>query len=197
MSQQPFAPTVQQRAAIGQDGSAFITACPGAGKTQVMTERARRLFQDMPQGRGVAFLSFTQAAVFELDTRLRREGLLPSPVFPSFIATFDSFVWQFLVAPFGLKGCDLRPRLIADIDHLSVEPFDGAHPLPLSCFCPQTGALLEQEAKRKGFDVTQKSEGQVQAYATAAADLRTRLLERGQLGFDEAELKNRGTIENF
>ena len=186
MSQQPFKPTDEQRAVICYDRSAFITACPGAGKTRVMTARACRLFRDMPPGRGVAFLSFTQAAVFELDTRLRQEGLLPTPVFPSFIGTFDSFVWQFLVAPFGLNNCDVRPRLIADIADLMVEPFDGAHALPLSCFCPQTGAIIEQTARIRGFDVSQKPENQLKAYATAASSLRAGLRERGQLGFDEA-----------
>lgn len=186
MTQQPFKPTDQQHAVIGHDGSAFVAACPGAGKTRVMTERARRLFQGIPPGRGVAFLSFTQAAVFELDTRLRQEGLLPTPVFPNFIGTFDSFVWQFLIAPFGVKETVARPRLIADIAHLTVEPFDGAHPLPLSCFCPQTGVILEQAAKMRGFNATQKPDYQLKAYATAAATLREGLRERGQLGFDEA-----------
>ena len=130
MNQQTYTPTDEQRAVIGHDGSAFVTACPGAGKTRVMIERARHLFQNVPPGRGVAFLSFTRAAVFELETRLRQEGLLATPVFPSFIGTFDSFVWQFLVAPFGIKDCEARPRLIADIAQLEVKPFEGAQALP-------------------------------------------------------------------
>lgn len=186
MSLRPFKPTDQQRAVICHDGSAFVMACPGAGKTRVMTERARRLFQTMPSGRGVAFLSFTQAAVFELETRLRKEELLPTPIFPSFIGTFDSFVWQFLIAPFGIKECETRPRLIADIAQLPVEPFPGAHPLSLSCFCPQTGNIFEHAAKSKGFDVSQKADYQLRAYTTAATRLRARLRERGQLSFDEA-----------
>ncbi|AEQ53611.1 UvrD-helicase domain-containing protein [Pelagibacterium halotolerans] len=186
MRPQAFQPTREQQEIIDHDGSAFVTACPGAGKTRVMTERARRLFADMPAGRGVAFLSFTQGAVFELETRLREEGILPSPVFPSFIGTFDSFVWQFLVAPFGISNCDVRPRLIADIADLAVTPFNGAHPLPLSCFCPVTGTIFAQAAKQRGFDLSQKSNQQIQAYVTAAASIRAGLRTRGQLGFDEA-----------
>ena len=186
MSEQTFKPTDEQSAAIGHDGSAFVTACPGAGKTRIMTERARHVFSDIPPGRGVAFLSFTQAAVSELETRLREEGLLSTPVFPSFIGTFDSFVWQFLVAPFGIKESEARPRLIADIAHIPVEPFNGAHPLPLSCFCPQTGSIFELAAKRRGFDASQKPDYQLQAYMTAATRLRSGLRERGQLGFDES-----------
>ena len=186
MIQHSFEPTEEQRAVICHDRSAFVTACPGAGKTRMMTERARRLFQKMPSGRGVAFLSFTQAAIFELETRLRQAGLLPTPVFPSFVGTFDSFVWHFLVAPFGIKGSEARPRLIPDIADLPVTPFEGAHPLPLSCFCPQTGVIFEQDAKSRGFDVSKKRDQQVQAYITAAARIRTGLRERGQLEFDEA-----------
>lgn len=186
MRPQAFQPTPEQQDIIDHDGSAFVAACPGAGKTQVMTERARRLFADLPAGRGVAFLSFTQGAIFELETRLREEGILPSPVFPSFIGTFDGFIWQFLVAPFGITDCDVRPRLIADLADLAVTPFNGAHPLPLSCFCPVTGKIFEQAAKLRGFDVSKKPDQQVQAYVTAAASIRAGLRARGQLGFDEA-----------
>ena len=186
MNQHSFEPTEEQHTIVCHDGSAFVTACPGAGKTRILTERARRLFQKMPSGRGVAFVSFTQAAVFELETRLRHEGLLPTPVFPSFLGTYDSFIWQFLVAPFGIKGSEARPHMIADIADLTVTPFKGAHPLPLSCFCRLTGAIFEQMAKLKGFDVSQKSNCQIQSYVTAATHVRTHLRERGQLGFDEA-----------
>lgn len=186
MTQNPFTPTEEQSAVIQHDGSAFVDACPGAGKTRLLVERARKLFRRLGQGRGIAFLSFTHAAVFELETRLSQERLLPAPVFPNFIGTFDSFVWQFLVAPFGLPGATVRPRLIADTAGLPVVPFDGAQPLPLSCFCPETGAILPVDAKSKGFDVSQKPEYQVQAYQTTASLIRKRLLDRGHLGFDEA-----------
>ena len=186
MSSDSFLPTPEQQTVIHHDGSAFVMACPGAGKTHVMTERARILFADMPAGRGVAFLSFTNSAIFELETRLRHVGVLPSPIFPSFIGTFDSFVWQFLVAPFGIKGSDARPRLIADLDEISVEPFSGAHPLPLSCFCPIKGTIIEQAAKKCGFDISEKPASQLKAYVAAAAAIRTSLRERTQLGFNEA-----------
>lgn len=186
MTPSPFTPTEEQSAIIEHDGSAFVVACPGSGKTRLLVERARKLFRVLGQGRGIAFLSFTHAAVFELETRLSQERLLPAPVFPNFIGTFDSFVWQFLIAPFGLPGATVRPRLIADTAGLPVVPFDGAQPLPLSCFCSYTGAILEVEAKSQGFDVSQKPDYQVQAYQTTASRIRKRLLDHGHLGFDEA-----------
>ncbi len=186
MNRQPFLPTDEQRRVIEHEGSAFVRACPGAGKTRVIVERARRLFQSVPRARCAAFLSFTQAAVFELETRLRSEGLVSSSIFPSFIGTFDSFVWQFIVAPFGIPECDERPRLVPDINLIEVIPFPKAHPLPLYCFCPETGEILEQVAKRTGFDVSQKPVAQLQRYTTAALQLRVRLRAQGQLDFDEA-----------
>ena len=72
MSARPFQPTEQQVIVIDQDGSAFVEACPGAGKTRVMVERARRVMKLRTSGRGIAFLSFTIAAVSELEDRLRR-----------------------------------------------------------------------------------------------------------------------------
>lgn len=186
MTGQTFEPTSQQSEIIGLIGCAFIRACPGAGKTKVMAERARQLFKTMPPGRGVAFVSFTQAAVVELEKRIRQEGIFPSPMFPNFIGTFDSFVWCFLIAPFGITGINARPRLIADIADLPVTPFNGAHSLPLSCFHPLTHEINEYAAKLKGFDPTAKPSNQLRAYSTAAKNTRDGLRARGLLGFDDA-----------
>ncbi|MBF2761006.1 MAG: ATP-dependent helicase [Ectothiorhodospiraceae bacterium AqS1] len=188
MNQQTFNPTDEQRDIIEHDGSVFVNACPGSGKTRVMVERARHLFHVIKSGRGVAFLSFTKSAIFELDQRLRQEGLLSSPVFPNFIGTFDSFVWQFLVGPFGIRGCDAHPRLIPDINNTPVKLSEKSQPLPLSCFCPKTGDIINSEAKRKGFDISKKRESLIRAYKTAATSIRARLREHGCLGFDEARL---------
>jgi len=188
MSKEQFEPTPQQQQIICHDGSAFVTACPGAGKTRVMVERARRLFRDIHPGRGIAFVSFTRSAISELETRLRQQALLPSPEFPGFIGTFDSFVWQFLIAPFGLRGSDARPRLIPDMRDWVVTPFNGAHALPLSCFDPSSGVIDQPAAKREGFNTSEKSESLLRAYSTAALSIRARSRQRGEVGFDEARI---------
>ena len=123
MTARPFTPTGEQARVIGHAGPAFVAACPGSGKTRVLVERARQLLDNRSSGRGIAFLSFTIAAVSELEERLRREGLLKTPAFPHFIGTFNSFLWQFLIAPFGVPGCATRPRLIPDKDHRLVQPY--------------------------------------------------------------------------
>lgn len=175
-----FEPTEEQRAVIEHEGSAFIAACPGAGKTRVMVERARKLLGGTPTGRGIAFLSFTIAAVSELEDRLRREGLVETPAFPHFIGTFDAFLWQFLIAPFGVDGCDARPRLIPDKDDRTIQPFAGAQALPLECFDRTTGNAIPAMIQRHGF------RGKIKAHETAARNTRARFLERGELDFVDA-----------
>ena len=188
MSGPEFIPTPEQNAVIGHDGVAFIHACPGAGKTRVMVERASRVFQDMPPGRGVAFLSFTKAAVSELDLRLRHRSVLPVPLFPSFIGTFDSFVWQFFIAPFGAMNTDVKPHLIPDIGKLAVTPYDGAQLVPLSCFDRSSGTMDLTAAKRAGFNTAVKKAYQIKQYETAAVTLSSRLRKQGYLGFDDARV---------
>lgn len=180
MTAKPFEPTEEQQRVIEHTGSAFIAACPGAGKTRVMVERARRLISDGPTVRGIAFLSFTIAAVFELEDRLRREGLVETPVFPHFIGTFDAFLWQFLVAPFGVEGCAAKPRLIPDKDDRTIQPFAAAQALPLGCFDRVTGDAIPAMIQRHGF------RGRINAHETAARNTRARFLERGELDFADA-----------
>lgn len=147
-----YKPTLEQEAVVLHAGCAFITACPGAGKTRTMVERARRLLADRSDRRGVAFLSFTNAAVDELEARLRSYGVLPSPLFPSFIGTFDRFLWQFFVAPFGIDGCDISPRLIPDKPEWPVQPHETMQAIPLRAFDRTTGAMDPAVAAELRFD---------------------------------------------
>jgi DNA helicase-2/ATP-dependent DNA helicase PcrA len=184
MSSGEFKPTDEQKKIIDHGGSAFISACPGAGKTCVMVERARLLLKVGMTGQGIAFLSFTNAAVSELEGRLRQESLLPSPVFPHFIGTFDSFIWQYFVAPFGVPDCSAAPRLIPDKDQRQIQPFDGAQSLPLSCFDRSTGEIIPLAARKLGFDSAAKP-SITKAYETSARRNRERFLARGEVDFTD------------
>jgi len=176
--------TAEQTRIVEHKGCAFVSACPGAGKTRVLIERARVLLKESPTGKGVAFLSFTNAAVSEFERRLHREGLLPFPVFPHFVGTFDGFLWQFLVAPFGVPECNETLRLIPDMKGIPVQPYEKARPLPLSCFDRITGEIIGEEARRMRFDPEEKPR-QTKAYVSAAAKIRQRYRSRGQLDFDD------------
>ncbi len=181
-----FKPTQQQTDVISHEGSAFVTACPGAGKTRVMVERARQLLSSNYDGRGIAFLSFTRAAVSGLEDLLWREALLGSPVFPHFIGTFDSFIWQFVVEPFGIPDTEAPPRLIPDKSSRLVKPYDKAQPLPLSCFDRITGKINAEDAFRCGFDVSKKTSAHIKASETLGLKMQARFREHGELDFDDA-----------
>ncbi len=175
-----FTPTSEQIAIIENEGSLFIAACPGAGKTRCIVERARAVLSKKNQAHnGFAFLSFTNAAISELQERLAKEYLLPAPVFPHFVGTFDSFIWHYIVEPFGLDGCDSPLRVIPDTGDLLVTPFPGAQGLRLDCFERITGKIILKEASKAGFD---RDPARYEKYAQI---LRARLLEKGQLDFSD------------
>lgn len=151
MTRDAYLPTAEQEAIIGHDGHAFVRACPGAGKTRTMVERARHLLFRSVDRRGVAFLSFTNAAVEELEARLRSFGALPSPLFPSFIGTFDRFLWQFLVVPFGVDGFSQPPTLVPNKGEWEVKPWDNTRAFKLKYFNRATGTVLPDKAVGAGF----------------------------------------------
>lgn len=177
-----FRPTAEQTRVITFDGPAFVTACPGAGKTRVLIERARHLLREAGWKRGIAFLSFTEVAVSELDARMRNEGIMPVPAMPHFIGTFDSFLWRVLVAPFGIPGSQAKPRLIPDLDSREVQPFAKARPIPLKCFDRVTGQPIPDALTELNIDTVPK------AHVTAAKSMRARFRERGELDYQDARL---------
>lgn len=182
----PYCPTGQQKTVFAHDGSAFVTACPGAGKTRTMVERARHLADRTDDKRGVAFLSFTNAAVDELQSRLRLFGLLPSPLFPSFIGTFDRFLWQFFIAPFSIPGCAALPRLVPDKGKWEVKPpFPKAQALPLECFDRKTGVIDAARAGEHGFDTTERKSA---AWETCARSIIQSARVKGLVDFDDVRL---------
>jgi hypothetical protein len=189
-----FTPTDEQKAVIAHSGSAFISACPGAGKTQVLVERARQELQKPSTGQGLAFLSFTNAAIFELRGRLQSEAILPTPEFPHYAGTFDTFIWQFFIAPFGIPGQRETPHL--DIDQRDVEPYNGARKLSLSCFERATSKMIPKKAKEFGFDTT-ANPGLTHRYETSAKKCRERFLGRGELGFNDVRAVVREHLSNI
>ncbi|GGR82585.1 hypothetical protein ADL01_23640 [Streptomyces sp. NRRL WC-3618] len=99
----------QQQAAVAVTAPAFVPACPGAGKTHVITSRhlqsPRRLLR---QGR--ALISFTRVARDQMARRCRQAGRADLVQAPHFIGTLDSFLWEFLVKP--RRAAEPVPRLL-------------------------------------------------------------------------------------
>lgn len=182
MTDKTYSPTPEQMAIIECPGSAFVVACPGAGKTRTLVERARVLLRDTNHARAVAFLSFTNAAVEELGARLQALNVLRHPIFPNFIGTFDRFLWQFLIIPFGIPDTDARPKLVPDKGEWEVIPFEKAQSLPFKIFDRLTGSVDDGLAKDKGFDVDTRN---VTAWETRAHRMQQGALAKGLVDFED------------
>jgi len=101
------------------DQHAYLKACPGSGKTEVvaaMVSKAVREWSRFPSG--IAVLTFSNSATDELRGRVHK--YLGEPIrFPHCISTFDSFVLMRLVANIASeitgyegKDGDFRIRII-------------------------------------------------------------------------------------
>ncbi|WP_300645790.1 UvrD-helicase domain-containing protein [Nocardioides sp.] len=89
--------TAEQRALIDATEATYVEACPGAGKTQAIVQRfIERPVANHPR-RGVALLSFTNAAVDE--ARARCAAVPELLEVPNFVGTIDAFINRFIVGP--------------------------------------------------------------------------------------------------
>ena len=107
-----FEPTSAQQDLIERSGgNLFVTAVPGAGKTKTMAQRFARLTRTTSPDdrRGVAVLSFTNAAATDIKEKARNvEGDLTPP---NFIGTIDSFLRRFLVVPYIKSRYNVVPDI--------------------------------------------------------------------------------------
>lgn len=178
-----YTPTEEQKTLIDYEGSAFVTACPGAGKTRTMVERARKLLGDPKDGRSIAFLSFTNAAIDELESRLRNLSVLPVPLFPNYIATFDSFLWQFFIVPFGIPDCEKLPRLIPDKNYWPVKSYPkDKSPLDFRFFDRETGSVKEALLRQEGLGARMQN---ITSYENKARNAIEKFLEDGEIDFED------------
>jgi len=80
--------TESQQEGINHDGHLMITACPGSGKTRVITERAVRLLNNLSNK--IALVTFTRAAAEEMRHRTDKMSRSNRKE----IKTFHSFLCQ-------------------------------------------------------------------------------------------------------
>jgi len=78
----------QEIAANHEYGSAFISACPGSGKTRVVVERTARLIDKGHSPRNILCITFTNKAAAEMKERLRAR--LGDAVSDLYVSTFHS-----------------------------------------------------------------------------------------------------------
>ena len=78
----------QEIAANHEYGSAFISACPGSGKTRVVVERTARLIDKGHSPRNILCITFTNKAAAEMKERLRAR--FGDAVSDLYVSTFHS-----------------------------------------------------------------------------------------------------------
>lgn len=67
--------TTQQMAAVDHNGHAVITACPGSGKTRTIIAKVLRCIDEISgTPRKVACITYTNTAVYEIESRIRQRG---------------------------------------------------------------------------------------------------------------------------
>ena len=90
----------QQREAVRCDEDVMLTACPGSGKTRVIISRLSRAIdavRDTP--RAVACITYTNAAVHEIEARLRHH-IQPGDDLYFDVCTIHSFCLNYIFRPF-------------------------------------------------------------------------------------------------
>lgn len=93
--------TEEQRKAVECETSVFLTACPGSGKTRVITAKLGRCLEQVESSpRGVACITYTNAAVHEIEARVRR-SLSVREAWALDISTIHSFCLNNIFRPYS------------------------------------------------------------------------------------------------
>lgn len=89
----------EQQDAVDYDGNLVVTACPGSGKTRVLTARVIRGLQELQSSRErVVALTFTNRAADEIQVRLDNEGI---PTDRLWTGTIHSFALEWVLRPYA------------------------------------------------------------------------------------------------
>lgn len=188
--------TDSQQALVDAEDSLFAEACPGAGKTRAMVARFLKRTAEEPR-RGIALISFTNAAVDEVRRRCGAQA--DALRAPHFVGTFDSFIHRFLVTPLYVKGYNRKPNYVqswADVSATSfrlVPDLGKAEDLKFSWFDfePDGRAHLDLNRVPTSFGdaAVRRHLTQRKHEAEAkASDIFGRLLEAGTISCEAARL---------
>lgn len=128
-------PTDIQRDIIANPGNTVVLASPGSGKTFIMSEKIRKVFEggELLDYQGVIALSYTRKASANLKRRTLIKGTNSGG---SYFGTIDSFCLTQIVLPFGkyVFGNSVRevaPLFIQDLNEdrqIDFEWIDMIHP---------------------------------------------------------------------
>ena len=89
-----------QREAVKHNANTLIVACPGSGKTRTLVGKLLHCLEEVHDtSRKVACITYTNAAVYEIENRLRKFGRLGDEDFCD-ISTIHSFCLVNIISRF-------------------------------------------------------------------------------------------------
>lgn len=95
-----------QQAAIDEEQNALVIACPGSGKTQILTLKIIKELEKLKKRTDrIAALTFTNRAADEIDKRVNGMGISTSKLWTG---TIHSFCLQWILKPYGVYLPELQ-----------------------------------------------------------------------------------------
>lgn len=100
--------TTDQKAAVLEAGNSLVVACPGSGKTRVLVAKLLRCAHEVEgTARRIACITYTNAAVYEIESRLRAYGTGGESEFCD-VSTIHSFCLEHILRHFHWRIPDYR-----------------------------------------------------------------------------------------
>jgi DNA helicase-2/ATP-dependent DNA helicase PcrA len=92
--------SIEQQAAVNCNGNAYITACPGSGKTRALTARIAKNVQELKhRNNKVLAVTFTNRAADEIKSRLEESYTIESGRI--WAGTIHSFALEWIIKPYA------------------------------------------------------------------------------------------------
>ncbi|PWQ96618.1 UvrD-helicase domain-containing protein [Leucothrix pacifica] len=92
--------SVEQHAAVDCNGNAYVTACPGSGKTRALTARIAKGVEELNhKNNKVLAVTFTNRAADEIKTRLEENYTIESG--HVWAGTIHSFALEWIIKPYA------------------------------------------------------------------------------------------------
>lgn len=150
----------EQEAAIQKDGSVFLVACPGSGKTRTLTYKiAYELSKLQSKKQFVIAITYTHRAADEIHERIENLGVDTSQLW---IGTIHSFCLEWILKPYGIYDDDLSRGFRVINSHESekildelCKPYSGRNITYWDCgfYFTETGYVLSCPQKSKHKDL--------------------------------------------
>ena len=93
----------QQEIVNFEDGALLVTACPGSGKTRVLTERIKKLLLSTRRGKILA-VTFSNKAAVEMKTRLKEDNSVAELLDRVTVGTLHAFCLELVLSRYHNIG---------------------------------------------------------------------------------------------